>query len=67
MSALKKELVTVKESLNQTILEKDVLQNAKDGLNGALSKVRVADWCNLNVKDLCFWLLSLLWISSHSL
>lgn len=43
MSALKKELVTVKESLNQTILEKDVLETAKEGLSGALSKVRVVD------------------------
>lgn len=51
MSALKKELVTVKESLNQTMLEKDLLESAKEGLSGALSKVSIMHWSNLLVKD----------------
>lgn len=42
MSVLKKELVNVKESLNQAMLEKDVLESAKEGLSKALSKVRIA-------------------------
>ncbi|ETE72955.1 Rootletin, partial [Ophiophagus hannah] len=39
MSILKKELVNVKESLNQAMLEKDVLESAKEGLSKALSKL----------------------------
>lgn len=41
MSTLKKDLVTIKESLNQAMLEKEVLESAKEGLSGALSKVRM--------------------------
>lgn len=33
--------MTIKESLNQAMLEKDVLESAKEGLSGALSKVRI--------------------------
>lgn len=40
-SALKKELVVVKESLNQAILEKEVLENEKEGISHALFKVRM--------------------------
>uniref|UniRef100_A0A8C0IU23 Ciliary rootlet coiled-coil, rootletin family member 2 n=1 Tax=Chelonoidis abingdonii TaxID=106734 RepID=A0A8C0IU23_CHEAB len=39
-SALKKELVVVKESLNQAILEKDMLENEKECVSCALSKAK---------------------------
>lgn len=40
VSVLKKDLVNVRESLSQTVLERDVLQGEKDAVSGALSKVR---------------------------
>lgn len=43
MSALKKELVIINESLNQAILEKDVLESTKEGLSGALCKVSMTE------------------------
>lgn len=45
-STLRKELVTIKETLNKATLEKEVLQNEKGGLVEALAKV-----CGANLEE----------------
>ncbi|XP_051846432.1 ciliary rootlet coiled-coil protein 2-like [Antechinus flavipes] len=42
ISGLKQELVTVKESLNQAVLEKEVLESQKEGLRCSLAQVEAS-------------------------